>query len=79
MVSLRAQPPVGTGLVRRLGTDARPERYTSLPLENGASSYGEFLASTNMGARAITYSNIDHTSLEGDQTKLCLVRVWQPV
>ena len=59
--------------------DLAGKRYTSLPLENGASSYGEFLASTNMGARAITYSNIDHTSLEGDQTKLCLVRVWQPV
>ncbi|WP_236759081.1 Tat pathway signal protein [Adlercreutzia mucosicola] len=59
--------------------DLAGKRYTSLPLENGASSYGEFLASTNMGARTITYSNIDHTSLEGDQTKLCLVRVWQPV
>ncbi|MEC4185392.1 Tat pathway signal protein [Adlercreutzia sp. R21] len=59
--------------------DLTSKRYTSLPLENGASSYGDFIASTNMGSRAITYSNIDHTSLDGKQTKHCLVRVWQPV
>lgn len=59
--------------------DLANKRYAALPLESGASSYGDFIASTNMGSRTITYSNIDHTSLDGKQTKHCLVRVWQPV
>ena len=58
--------------------DLAGKRYASLPLENGANSYGDFLASTNVGAKAVTYSNIDHTSLTGEHTKHCLVRIWQP-
>lgn len=58
--------------------DLAGKRYASLPLENGASSYGDFLASTNVGSKVVTFSNIDHTSLTGEHTKHCLVRVWQP-
>lgn len=58
--------------------DLESKRYAALPLESGSSN-GEFLASTNMGSRAITYSDIDYTPLDGEQRKCCLVRVWEAV
>lgn len=59
------------------GIDLESNEYFALEVENGASDYGDFLATTGVGERVVTYSNIDHTPLSGTRTKKCLVRVWQ--
>ena len=48
-----------------------------LAAENGANDYGDFLASTHLGKRAVSFSNIDYTPIGGEQEKYCLVKVWE--
>lgn len=51
----------------------------SLDVENGADTYGEFLASSGECSRVVTYTNIDYTPISGERTRKCLVKVWAPV
>lgn len=51
--------------------------FAALPLENGADSYGDYLASSAMGKRAVTYCNINYTPIGGEPQKHCLVKVWE--
>ncbi len=53
-------------------------RYVRLPLEEGSGDYNDFLASTHMGNRAVSYCNIDYTPIGGERQKYCLVRIWEP-
>ena len=53
--------------------------YFALPVESGCDSYGEYLASTGNQDHIVTYTNIDYTSVSGENEKRCLVRVWTPV
>ena len=58
--------------------DLAGRRYVKLPLEEGSGDYNDFLASTHMGTRAVTYCNVDYTPIGGEQQKHCLVRIWEP-
>lgn len=51
--------------------------FAALPLESGSDSYGDFLASSGMGSRAVTYCNINYTPVGGEPEKHCLVKVWE--
>ena len=66
----------GSGWV--LAVDLAGRRYAKLPLEEGSGDYNDFLASTHVGNRAVTYCNVDHTPIGGEQKKCCLVRIWEP-
>lgn len=57
--------------------DREGRRVYPLPLENGANDYGDFLASTHLGKRAVSFSNIDYTPIGGERQKHCLVKVWE--
>ena len=43
--------------------DLAGRRYAKLPLEEGSGDYNDFLASTHMGTRAVTYCNVDYTPI----------------
>ena len=58
--------------------DLEGRRYARLPLQEGSGDYNDFLASTHIGQRAVTYCNVDYTPINGEQQKHCLVRIWEP-
>lgn len=57
--------------------DLAGRRVFPLDTENGANDYGDFLASTHMGKRAVSFCNVDYTPVGGEQQKYCLVKVWE--
>lgn len=59
-----------------IAVDLPNQRYFALETKPGSDTYGEFLASTGVGQRVVTYANIDHTDIEGETEHTCLVRVW---
>lgn len=61
------------------GVDLSARTYFALDVESGASSYGDYLASSGINGNFVTYSNIHSVSIEGEETKHCLVRVWAPL
>ncbi len=61
------------------GIDFANKQYFAFDVEDGATDYGDYLASSGSTSRVVTYSNIDHTPLGGTQIKQCLVRIWQPL
>ena len=61
------------------GIDFTNKQYFAFDVKNGATDYGDYLASSGSTSRIVTYSNIDHTPLGGEQIKHCLVRIWQPL
>lgn len=61
------------------GVDFENRRYFALETKSGCDDYGDYLASTGTQNRVVTYTNIDHTTLEGETQKCCLVRVWTAV
>ena len=63
-----------TNAVVGVNLDAR--EYFALDVRDGAGDYGDYLASTGMGTRIVTFSNIDYTPLNGQQEKYSLVRIW---
>lgn len=58
------------------GIDLETREYVALDVLDGAGDYGDYLASTGTGRHAVTFSNVDHTSIQGSREKYCLVRVW---
>lgn len=61
-----------------LGMDLKRARYFVLPVQTGADSYGEYLATTGMSNTMITYTNIDDVPVVGEPRYVCNIRVWQP-
>ncbi len=62
-----------------VGVDVEAREYFLLEIKSGCDTYGEYLATTGTQSLVVTYCNIDHTSLEGEKERHCLVRVWEPV
>lgn len=60
------------------GIDLDSGTWFSLGVDNGADDYGDYLATTGSRDAIVTYSNIDHTSLDGENTRCCRVKVWTP-
>lgn len=56
--------------------DLENQRYFPLEVKPGTDTYGDYLASTGIANRVVTYSNIDHTDINGENERTCLVRVW---
>lgn len=61
------------------GVDLANRRYFQIPVENGATDYGDMLASTGAGSRVATFSNVDYTPLNGERERHTLLRVWEAV
>ena len=61
------------------GVDASGKRYFVLDVPSGADDWGEWLASTGECSALVTYSSIDSTSVSGETTQCCRVRVWKAV
>lgn len=62
-----------------VGIDLSTREYFILDVKSGCDSYGEYLATTGTQNLVVTFTNIDHTDLEGEKEYRCLVRVWEPV
>ena len=58
------------------GIDLKAGEYFALDVENGADSYGEYLASTGTHDSFVTYTNIDYSPVGSDPVKTCRVKVW---
>lgn len=50
--------------------------YYAIDVDDGADSYGEYLATTGTHDVFVTYTNIDHKPVEGDATHACRVKIW---
>lgn len=61
------------------GIDLAAKTFFALDVESGASSYGDYLASSGINENFVTYSNVHSISIEGTEEKHCLVRVWAPL
>lgn len=61
------------------GVDLGSGTWFSLGVDNGADDYGDYLATTGAHDAIVTYSNIDHTPLDGEHVRCCRVKVWRPL
>ena len=61
------------------GVDLKEGQYFALDVDNGADSYGEYLASTGARDTFVTYTNIDYSPVGSDPVKTCRVKVWTAV
>ncbi len=59
------------------GVNFNTREYFALDVEEGAEDYGDYLATTGTHSRIVTFSNINYTTIDGEQVQHCLVRVWQ--
>lgn len=58
------------------GVDLSAGTYFAIDVENGADTYGEYLASTGADDSFVTYTNIDHTPVGEQRIHACRVKVW---
>ncbi len=61
------------------GVDLVGRRYFTIEADGTSQGYGEFLASQSSLDRAVTYANVDYTTIEGESVKECAVRIWEAV
>ena len=61
------------------GVDLEKGEYFAIDVQNGADTYGEYLASTGARDTFVTFTNVNHTPIEGKPIYACRVRVWSPV
>ncbi len=59
------------------GIDLKKGTYCALNVDNGADTYGEYLASSGHADTFTTFTNIDHIPVKGDRLHHCLVKVWK--
>ena len=58
------------------GVDLAGGTYFAIDVDDGADTYGDYLATTGTHDTFVTYANIDHTPVSGDKTHVCRVKVW---
>ena len=61
------------------GVDLAAGTYFAIDVENGADTYGEYLASTGANGTFVTYTNIDHQPIGAEKVHTCRVKVWAPL
>ena len=61
------------------GVDLSAGTYFAIDVDNGADTYGDYLATSGTHDTFVTYANIDHTPVIGNATHLCRVKVWTPL
>ena len=60
------------------GVDLAAGTYFAIDVENGAESYGEYLASQGTRDTFATYTNVDHQPVNAKKTHACRLKVWTP-
>ena len=60
------------------GIDLEAGTYVAIDVEDGADTYGEYLASSGTHDTFVTYTNIDHTPIGAQAIHTCRVKVWAP-
>lgn len=60
------------------GVDLAAGHYFAIDVENGADTYGDYLASSGTHPTFVTFSNIDHNPVNEKAIHACRVKVWQP-
>ena len=58
------------------GVDLSARTYFAIDVEDGADTYGEYLASTGTNDTFVTYTNIDHEPIGAEKVHTCRVKVW---
>lgn len=58
------------------GLDMEARQFFAFDVDEGADTYGEYIASTGIRERIVTYTNIDYTPLSGSPEQLCRVKVY---
>ena len=58
------------------GVDLDAGTYFAIDVDDGADTYGEYLASTGSGETFVTYTNVDHTPVGEQHIHTCRVKVW---
>ena len=61
------------------GVDLQRGTYFAIDVEDGADTYGEYLASTGEGDTFVTFTNIDHRPVDAEAIHTCRVKVWTPL
>lgn len=61
------------------GVDLNKGVYFAIDVDDGADTYGEYLASTGDADSFVTYTNIDHTPVGEERIYACRVKVWAPL
>ena len=61
------------------GVDLNKETYFALEVEDGADTYGEYLASTGANDTFVTYTNVDHAPIDAEAIHACRVKIWKPL
>lgn len=61
------------------GVDLKARTYFAIDVDDGADTYGEYLASSGTHGTFVTYTNIDHSPVGAEATHACRVKVWKPV
>ena len=58
------------------GVDLDARQYFAIDVDNGADTYGEYLASSGTRKLFVTYTNVDHKPVNAKAVKACRVKVW---
>lgn len=58
------------------GVDLSEGSYFAIDVDNGADTYGDYLASTGTRDTFVTFANIDHQPVGEPAVKACRVKVW---
>lgn len=61
------------------GVDLNAGTYFAIDVDDGADSYGEYLATSGTHDTFVTYTNIDHSPVNAKATHACRVKVWTPL
>ncbi len=61
------------------GVDLGGGTYFSFDVENGAESFGDYLASSGSKDKVVTYASLRDDPADGPKVEKCSVRVWAPV
>ena len=61
------------------GVDLKAGSYFAIDVDDGADTYGDYLATTGTRDNFVTYANIDHTPVNGEAKHVCRVKVWRPL
>lgn len=61
------------------GVDLAAGSYFAIDVDDGADTYGDYLATTGVRDTFVTFANIDHTPVNGNVTHACRVKVWAPL
>ena len=61
------------------GVDLDAGEYFAIDVDDGADSYGEYLASTGINETFVTFANIDYKPINDAPIKECRVKVWRPI